>query len=191
MNDRSASLVPLGMLVLLAALTFWLSRVIEGDKPRAPQRHDPDYSVERFEVRRFDESGRLQHTITGQSLIHYPDDDSTIVTTPHVTYHQSAQTQVAARAAYIGADGKVVDLIDDVRITRHPASGDDAPTVIETRTLRIFPDEERGYTRDPVTVTQGRSLVRGTGMETDNKTGISVLHGRVAGTLYSKRQESR
>lgn len=191
MNDRSASLVPLGMLVLLAALTFWLSRVIEGDKPRAPLRHDPDYSVERFEVRRFDETGRMQHTITGQSLIHYPDDDTTIVTAPHVTYHQSAPTEIGARSAFIGADGKEVDLVGDVRIMRHPASGDDAPTVIETRTLKIFPDEERGFTRESVTVTQGRSVVRGTGMETDNKTGISALYGRVAGTLHSKRMESK
>jgi hypothetical protein len=53
MKDRFASLFPLAMLVLLAALTFWLNRVIQGDNPRGPQRHDPDYWVEHFEVRRF------------------------------------------------------------------------------------------------------------------------------------------
>ncbi len=31
MNDRASSLFPLFMLLLLAALTFWLSRVIQGE----------------------------------------------------------------------------------------------------------------------------------------------------------------
>lgn len=191
MKDRSTSLLPLAMLMLLAALTFWLSRLIEGDKPRAPLRHDPDYGVERFEVRRFDISGKLQHTMVGEKLVHYPDDDTTIVTAPQLTYHQTAPTEVRARMAYIGRDGKEVDLIDSVQVVRHAASGDDAPTRIETRSLKIFPDEERGKTSDPVTISQGRSVIRGQGMDIDNKTGVSVLRGRVKGILYSKRTETK
>lgn len=189
MNDRSTSLVPLVMLVLLAALTFWLSRLIEGDKPRAPLRHDPDYIVDRFEVRRFDTAGKLQHTLSGQRLVHFPDDDTTVVSAPRLTYHQVAPTEISAREAHIGRDGKEVDLLDAVRVIRHAAAGDTAPTRIETRSLKIFPDEERGLTRETVTITQGRSVVRGHGMEIDNRTGLSVLHGRVKGTLYSNRTE--
>ena len=189
MKDRSASLVPLVMLVLLAALTFWLSRVIEGDKPRAPTRHDPDYMVERFEVRRFDTSGKLQHTLAGERLVHYPDDDTTIVHAPHVTYHQTAPTEISAKVAFIAADGREINLVDEVRVLRHANSGDAPPTQLDTRSLKLFPDEERGGTRDPVTITQGQSTIRGTGMDIDNKTGVSVLHGRVTGTLYSKQTE--
>ena len=189
MNHRSTSLLPLAMLVLLAALTFWLSRLIEGDKPRAPLRHDPDYIVDRFEVRRFDTGGKLQHTLSGDKLVHFPDDDTTVVSAPRLTYHQTAPTEISARAAHIGRDGKEVDLVDSVRVIRHAASGDAAPTQIDTRSLTIFPDEEKGLTRETVTITQGRSVVRGHGMEIDNRTGLSVLHGRVKGTLYSKRTE--
>lgn len=189
MKDHGASLVPLGMLLLLAALTFWLSRLIEGDKPRAPLRHDPDYVVERFEVRRFDIHGNLQHTLVGEKLVHYPDDDTTIVNGPYLTFHQTAPAEIGAKLALIGADGKEINLLDQVRVLRHAASGDAPPTQLDTRSLKLFPDEERGLTRDPVTITQGRSTIRGTGLEIDNKTGISVLHGRVNGTLYSKRTE--
>lgn len=189
MNDRGASLLPLAMLVLLAALTFWLSRLIEGDKPRAPLRHDPDYVVERFEVRRFDTGGKLQHTLTGDRLTHYPDDDTTIVLAPRLIYHHAAQTEISAHTARIGRDGKEIDLVDSVRVLRHPAAGDAEPTQIDTRSLKIFPDEERGLTREAVTITQGASIVRGQGMDIDNGTGLSVLHGRVKGTLYSNRTE--
>ncbi|MCX7156103.1 MAG: LPS export ABC transporter periplasmic protein LptC [Rhodocyclales bacterium] len=190
MKDRAASLFPLVMLLLLAALTFWLNRVIQGDTPRGPQRHDPDYWVERFEVRRFDIEGKLQHTLVAAKLLHYPDDDTTIVTTPHITYHQQPPSEISARMAYIGRDGKEVDLVDEVRVIRHSALGDSAPTVLETRTLKVFPDAERGSTKDAVVISQGKSVMHGTGLDIDNRSGITVLRGRVTGTLHRNRTET-
>lgn len=190
MKDRAASLFPLAMLVLLAALTFWLNRVVQGDNPRGPQRHDPDYWVERFEVRRFNVDGKLQHTIVADKLQHYPDDDTTVVTTPHVTYHQQPPAEIFARMAYVGRDGKEVDLVDEVQVIRHGATDGSRPTILETRTLKVFPDEERGHTRDPVVITQGMSIMHGTGLDIDNKSGITVLHGRVTGTLHRNRTET-
>ncbi|MCK9379938.1 MAG: LPS export ABC transporter periplasmic protein LptC [Sulfuritalea sp.] len=189
MKDRAASLFPLAMLLLLAALTFWLNRVIQGDNPRGPQRHDPDYWVERFQVRRFDIEGKLQHTIVADKLLHYPDDDTTVVTTPHITYHQQPPTEIFARMAYIGRDGKEVDMVDEVRVYRHGISGESAPTLLETRALKVFPDDEKGQSTDPVVITQGKSVMHGTGLNIDNRSGITVLHGRVTGTLYRNRTE--
>jgi lipopolysaccharide export system protein LptC len=187
MNDRASSLFPLFMLLLLAALTFWLSRVIQGEAPRGPLRHDPDYWAEGVELRRFDINGTLQHTLAAEKLVHYPDDDTTIVTRPHVTYHRQPPVEIAARMAYIGRDGYEVDLVDEVKVTRHGATADVPPTTLETRTLKIFPDEEKGRTDDPVVLTRGASVVHGTGLEIDNGTGITVLRGRVSGTLHRNR----
>ena len=95
-------------------------------------------------MRRFDIEGKLQHTIVADKLLHYPDDDTTIVTAPHITYHRQPPSEVSARMAYIGRDGKAVDLVDNVRVIRHGALGDTQPTVLETRTLKVFPDDEKG-----------------------------------------------
>ena len=190
MKDRAAALFPLAMLVLLAALTFWLNRVIQGDTPRGPLRHDPDYWVERFEVRRFDVDGRLQHTVVAEKLMHFPDDDTTIVTAPHLTYHRQPPTEIFARSATIGRDGKEVDLIDDVRIVRRGADGKSAATVLTTRTLKVFPDDERGHTDDPVLITQGKSILNGKGLDIDNRSGMTVLRGRVTGTLHRNQIET-
>jgi len=189
MKERASSLFPLAMLVLLAALTFWLNRVIQDDKPRGPQRHDPDYWVERFEVRRFDIDGKLQHTLVAEKLLHYPDDDTSIITAPKITYHQDAPAEVSARMAYIGSDGKQIDLVDNVRVVRHKAAGDAPPTVLETRTLKVFPDDETAHTRDPVVISQGMSVMHGSGLDLNNKSGITVLHGRVTGTLTRNRTD--
>lgn len=190
MNDRAASLFPLVMLVLLAALTLWLNRVVQGDNPRGPQRHDADYWVERFEVRRFDMDGKLQHTLVAEKLLHFPDDDTTVVTAPHITYHQQPPSEVSARTAYIGRDGKQVDLVDQVRVIRHGATGDTPPTVLATQSLTVFPDDEKGSSNAPVVITQGKSVMNGSGLDIDNRSGITVLRGRVTGTLYRNRTET-
>lgn len=186
MKDR-ASLFPLAILLLLAALTFWLNHVVQGDNPRGPLRHDPDYWVEHFQVRRFDVEGKLQHTLVADRLVHYPDDDTTIVTAPHVSYHRQPPSEISARMAYVGRDGKKIDLLDEVRVSRQSPVANAPPTVLESRSLTIFPDEEKGYSNDPVVITQGKSIMNGSGLELDNRTGIAVLRGRVTGTLYRNR----
>jgi len=40
-----------------------------------------------------------------------------------------------------------------------------------------------------VVITQGMSVVRGSGLDIDNRTGISVLRGRVTGTLHRNRTD--
>lgn len=190
MKDRGASLFPLAMLVLLAALTFWLNRLIQDDKPRGPQRHDPDYWVERFEVRRFDIDGQLQHTLVADKLVHYPDDDTSVVTAPHISYRRQPPSEISARMAYVGRDGKEIDLVDEVKVIRHGAEDGSPATVLGTRTLKVFPDDERARTHDPVVITRGNSIMHGSGLELDNKSGITVLHGRVTGTLHRNRTET-
>lgn len=190
MNNRAASLFPLTMLVLLAALTFWLNQVIQGDNQRGPLRHDPDYWVERFQVRRFDVDGKLQHTVIADKLVHHPDDDTTIITAPHIVYHHEPPTEIHARMAYVGRDGKEIDLVDDVRVIRRGDTDDAPASVLEAKTLKIFPDAEKGHTKDPVVITQGKSVLRGTGLDIDSRSGITVLHGRVTGTLYRNRTKN-
>ena len=190
MKNRAASMFPVVMLLLLAALTFWLSQVIQGKTPRGPLRHDPDYWVEGLQLSRFDINGKLQHTLIAEKLMHYPDDDTTIVTEPHLTYHRLPMLEIFASTAYIGRDGKEIDLVDDVKVIRHGATDDLPPTVLETRTLKVFPDEEKGSTDDPVVLTRGASVMHGSGLETDNRTGITVMRGRVTGTLHRNRTKT-
>jgi lipopolysaccharide export system protein LptC len=89
--------------------------------------------------------------------------------------------------AYVGNDGREIDLVDNVRVIRHPSADASSPTVLDTRTLKVFPDDEKARTRDPVVITQGKSVIRGTGLDVDNRSGITVLHGRVTGTLHRNR----
>jgi len=183
MKDRASTLIPLVLLIFLAGASFWLNRVIQADNPKGPQRHAPDYFVENFKISRFDSTGKLQHTIVAKKMTHYADDDTTVVDEPHMTYYRQSPMEIVARTALIGMDGKEIDLINKVRVVRHTAD-DSPPTVMETNTLKLFPDEERGYSNSPVVITQGQSIMNGSGLDFDNGTSKSVLRGRVTGILH-------
>jgi len=180
-----ASVFPLLVAALLAALTWWLNLATQSDDPghRANGRHDPDFFVEHFTLRRFTTDGSLQHTVIADRMQHYPDDDSTAVTNPHLIYHTGRRTVATSRTALLDKDGKHVRLDDDVRIVR--AGNAEAPeTIITTSILYVTPDDEYARTDAPVTIAQGRSVVHGVGMEANNKTETAVLSGPVQGTVY-------
>ena len=187
MNGRVSALLPLVLLLVLAAASIWLNRLVQNDNPRGAQRHAADFIVERFKVRRFDPDGRLQHTLIAEKLTHYPDDDTTVVVAPHMTYHQLPPTQIRARTALIGQDGKEIDLVDQVEIIRQGSNGAPA-TIIRTNAMKIFPDEEKGHADVPVVITRGKSILNGSGLTFDGKTSISVLRGRVTGTIHRNQK---
>lgn len=185
--NPAATLFPLLLTGLLAGMSYWLelaSRTPGGGND-GKSRHDPDYIVRNFEVRRFDPQGNLQHTVVADLMRHYPDDDSTVVLSPRITYHRNPPTIVTAREALISSKGEHVRLIDDVRVARSGTGGKPA-TELTTSRLDAWPDEEIAKTDVPVTIAQGQTNVQGSALSVDNKTSVYILEGPVKGVFFRK-----
>lgn len=182
----SSALFPLLVLGMLAAFSFWLERTTrsEGGGPDPNLRHDPDFWVEEFTLRRYNLDGSIQHTLKASRMTHFADDESTEVTEPRVAYFRNeATTTLTARRAWLDKEGKHVRLRDEVHVVRTEPQG--TSTVIDTTLLNVTPDDEYAQTDAPVTITQGRSVVHGKGgMEVNNKTQVTILNGPVTGTIY-------
>jgi lipopolysaccharide export system protein LptC len=185
MKSSGAALFPIALMALLAGATFWLDRASqpEDDGRDGKHRHDPDYIVDHFSVRRFDPEGVLQHSLFAQKMLHYPDDDSTEVFAPQLTYHHIPPAHVSSIKAWLDSGGKHVKLEGDVHVLRDSIDGR-PPTEITTSVLYAVPDDEYAHTDAPVTITQGQTVIHGIGAETNNKTQISVLYGPVRGIIY-------
>lgn len=186
MIPRLLSLLPMLALVLLASVSFWLERAAQapaiGEKPL---RHDPDFWVEQFTVRRYDESGKLQNTLEARKMTHYLDGDATVIEAPRITYHQSPALHLSADSGLVADDGKEITFVGATRLEREGGKAA-PPTRMDTRLLRIYPDEQRAESPQPVTITQGRSVIRGSGLAANHKTGITVLKGRVSAVIERK-----
>lgn len=183
--NPAATLFPLLLAALLAGLSYWLELTTRQQTTGndGKSRHDPDYIIEKFELRRFDPQGNLQHTLVADLMRHYPDDDSTVVFAPRLTYHRTPPTLVSSREARLDSEGKHVELLDDVRVTRAGTAGK-PDTVLTTSRLHAYPDDEIAKTNVPVTITQGQTNVNGSGLNADNKTSIYVLEGPVRGVFF-------
>jgi lipopolysaccharide export system protein LptC len=180
-----ATLFPLLLIGLLAGLTYWLELASRQQDSAGDGRlrHDPDYIVERFEIRRFDPQGILQHTLRADAMRHFPDDNSTLVQSPHLTYHREPPTYVSAREARVDGKGERVQMNGDVHVTRVGTHGK-PDTVLTTEQLDALPDEEVASSQVPVTIVQGRSHVTGSAMSADSKTALYTLEGPVRGIFH-------
>lgn len=185
--NPAATLFPLLLVGLLVGMSYWLE--LASRAPAAAvdgkSRHDPDYIIKNFEVRRFDPQGNLQHTVLAEVMRHYPDDDSTVVLAPRITYHREPPTFIHAREAQISSKGEHVRLIDDVRVTRSGVRGK-PDTVLTTALLDAWPDAEIAKSNVPVTIAQGQTNVQGSGLSVDNKTSVYILEGPVKGVFFRK-----
>lgn len=185
MKIHSAHLLPLILLTLLAALTFWLERASQvGDGGNDKGRHDPDFVVDNFTLRRFNTEGNLQHSLSAKEMLHYPDDDSTTVIDPALVFFgNAAPTRLGARQARISKDGKQIRLADDVRVVREASDGNPELRVTSAEMV-VYPDDEIARSSVPVSIVQGRSVMTGSGMEVDSRSHTYTLSGPVRGTIY-------
>ncbi len=185
MKPSTAPLLPLFLLALLAGGTFWLERVtrVESDAGNGKNRHDPDYVIDNFTTRSFNLDGGLQHMLSAQRMLHYPDDETTEVNAPALVYFdQTPPTRVSAKLAWVSRDGKEVRLIEDVRMVREASAARPA-LVVSSAELSVFPDDEIARTDKPVTIVNGQSTLSGRGLEANNRTQLFTLLGHVRGTI--------
>lgn len=189
MRLRSGSaLFPLAVLAALAGFTFWMERMSQEGTTvaRGKDRHDPDFWITNLTLHRYDVNGAIHKTLTAERLEHYPDDESSRVFEPRLDMFADRRSTATANTAWVDKDIKHVRLEGGVRIVRPGLEGE-PETVITTEALSVMPDDEYAYTKLPVTVTQGRTVIKGAGgIELNNKTRTAVMSGPVQGVIDRK-----
>lgn len=194
MNRWGSAIFPLSLMLALASLTFWLRYATEMPELRhdGKNRHDPDFIVSDGTLRKIDATGRLQSTLQASEIRHYPDDDSSDLTKPRLTYLYTTRPNVsiAAERGHSNKGGQQVDLYDKVQITR-AASEKGEEMNGYTEQLTVLPDDEKAYTKNPVLITQGKSWVKGVGMQADTRAQTYVLESQAVAVLESKSAKKK
>ena len=184
-HGRLTTAAPLLLLCMLAALTFWLDRFARGPTHDllGPSRHDPDYIVEKLSGVRMGESGAASYSLSAAKMVHYPDDDTTLLTSPSfVSYESSTATvTITASEGVVSAKGDHVYFQDDVRVTR-AALVDTNELVLRTSFLHVVPDHHIAMTDRPVTLSDDANTVTAVGLEMNNATRVIKLLSNVRGT---------
>lgn len=193
LGDRLTTTVPLFLVGILVALTFWLDRIAQ-PSARGPgaSRHDPDYIVDNLSAVRMGETGTASYTLSAAKMMHYPDDDTTVLSAPKFVSYRTAAAPVTVTAsqAVVSATGEHVYFQDDVRVTR-AATRDASELVVRTAFLHVIPDLNIAKTDRTVTITDAATTVTAEGLELNSETRIIKLLSRVRGTYDPGKMPQR
>jgi lipopolysaccharide export system protein LptC len=189
---RLTTVAPLVLIGALAALTFWLDRLGQAPDrdPTGPSRHDPDFIVDRFTGVSMNEAGVASYTLSAAKMMHYPDDDSTLLTDPKFVSYGSvkAPVTITSNEAVVSSKGDHVYFQDDVRVTRAP-DAENSELVLRTTFLHVVPDKHLALTDRSVTITDATAVVTADGFEMNSETRVMKLMSKVRGK-YDPAKES-
>jgi lipopolysaccharide export system protein LptC len=187
MNNRASTWFPVMLMLLLAALTYWLQLTVNDVGPvreRGPD-SEPDFIIDNLRVTRTNAAGLPDYVLTGLRMEHFRNNDTTRVTKPALTHFAPGAPPVhlTAERGVVTGNGDQYDFFDHVVVTREAVAGS-AELKMSTEYLKVLPDKALASTDRPVTITQGESVLNGVGLELDNNTRILRLLSQVRGTLY-------
>ncbi len=191
MRSRLSQLFPVLLVLGLALATLWLERLVQlSPVPRKDAtRHEPDFIVEEFTLTRMSPRGKPETALTAPKMLHFPDDQSTLLEQPR--YQQHSEDRPALRVVgdkgSVSKDGEIVRVEGNVVVTREGEKG--RPELqMTTSSLEIDPKNEIARTNEAVTITEGESVLRGIGMFVNGKTREFELHSRVQGTYPPQKR---
>lgn len=169
--------LPIGLILALALLTFWLTQAVEVKQPEPDKtRHDPDMIVENFTARQLGPDGAERYTLTAQKMLHFPDNDSTDLDGVQfsATEKNDAPIRVMSTKARLTGKADEIFFLDFVQIVRESTGGNQR-LVGETSYFHVIPDLGTGDTDKPVKLTEGSNVMTAEGMEINNKTRVATL----------------
>jgi len=194
---RLSLYLPVVLMGLLALSTYWLVRstpVFVPPQAPGPARHEPDYAMQRFSIRTFDDSGRLKTQVLGSEARHYPDSDTLEIDAVRIrSFDFSGRlTTASAERALANGDVSEVQLSGHARVVKEAAvdaTGRElSQLTYQGEFLHAFVDSERVKSHLPVELTSGKDRFTADAMDYDNLDRVITLKGRVRGVLSATRK---
>lgn len=165
-----------GACLALALGSFYivqLMNVADMEALTDAQRGEPDYIVEKFSAVRMNPDGKPRYIVAGDKLSHLPLTDSSTVENPLVQSFAAEKDKppmfITSNTAKLDHVNNTVELLGNVDI-RRAASANAKPMTMDTEALTIFADTDEMKTSQPVELTSGATVVRGSGMTANNAT---------------------
>ncbi len=181
MRFSTTRLFPLGLMLALALLTFYLERTVrDDDAPPALRRHDPDYLVSNFTTTTYNRDGAAETVMSAARMVHYPDDDTTELFAPRMVQAKPHEPRFTVRAerGQLSRDGDEIFLYGDVLLVRD-ATAERPEARMTTEFLHILRERSLVRTDREVKFVEGGRLLQGRGMEYNNESRELLLRSDV------------
>lgn len=168
LRDGLSTYLPLLLMLMLAALTWWLVRITPvptAARSGEPLSQAPDYILGEVELVRYRGDGSLLARIRAREVRHYPVGDRVEMDAAWLLAdHPEGAVLAQAEQAVLTEDGQRIRLEGDVRLSR-AATPAQAAFDARTRALEVDLQAGRVWTDEPVQWTQGDLKAQAAGLE--------------------------
>ncbi len=167
--------------IAVLAWTFFLSQ--NSVVPQSTRDdHQPDSFMQDVHAIVMDKFGRPSLKIVTPQMIHFAQNDTSVLTTPILTLYRNSPEPwyITSNIAYVTNSANNVEFKQNVLI-QHAADNAHPATVIKTDTLMVHPNQKTADTADAITLMQPDAVVVGIGMHADLNTGDIHLLTRARG----------
>ncbi len=181
MIARGPLWLPLAILAVLAALSFWIERSVQVTASDGQATSsDPEGIMENFDALRTDATGQPHYRLSAKTLRHYSGSKLTELESPRFVQldAKAGDVSAAARQATVSANGDEVDLRGDVIVERAARPGQSAMT-LRTAQLLVFPDRDLLRAPGAIAVQDGTQTLHAGAMEYDARHRVIKLTKRV------------
>ena len=141
-----------------------------------------DSYMENVQATTFNKMGQPSLKLTSPKMVHYPENNTTYLTTPKlVVFRQSPEPW------YVNADyARATNGLDKILLwshvnIHHLADTENPTTSLLTETMTIFPNEQIALTDAPVTFTQPDTTIHAVGMQANLDAGTIKLLSQTQG----------
>jgi lipopolysaccharide export system protein LptC len=181
MIARGSLWLPLAILLLLAAFSYWIEQSVQlTSNGNGSERKDPEGIMENFDALRTDAAGQPHYRLTARKLKHYSDSKRTELESPRFVQldAQNGEVSAVAQKATVSPDGHEVEMSGDVRVLRAARAGQSALS-LNTSRLLVFTELDLLRAPGPVEISDANLTVHASTMEFNYKQRVVKLTGRV------------
>jgi lipopolysaccharide export system protein LptC len=134
----------------------------------------------------FNKEGKPALKLEAPHMIHYPENDSTLISTPHVTIYRQTPKPWYVDAEHAKTNHGINEIVfwSHVNI-HHPADQENPKTSLKTATLTIHPDQKTAVTDQPIIFNQPDTTIHAIGMLADWEAGTIKLLSETQGDYVS------
>ena len=189
LRDLLSAYLPLLLMLVLGLATWWLVK----NSPRAPDAveersvsNEPDYTMDRFALERFDAQGRLKLRIEGALMRHFPATDRIEIegAVIRAIAPDGRVTLAHARRAIGNGAGSEVQLLGGAEVTSDSTGS--TPVVMRSEFLHAFLVTERVQSNQPVQVQMGGTDLRAAGIDYDHAARHLELKGPLRAAMAAR-----
>ncbi|MBI4291500.1 MAG: LPS export ABC transporter periplasmic protein LptC [Betaproteobacteria bacterium] len=186
---RVPNMLPLLLVLFLAGMTLWLRFAIEAPGPSEPREHhgEPDAVVDNLTLTRLNATGKPHYVLNARRMTHYPEDDTTQL--EGLKFAKSGDgpaLRITAERGALTHESEEAHFFGNVLLVREGERNRDELRV-RTEYLHVIPQRDIVRTDRPITISEGRSVISGVGMEFNRRTRKLTVFANVRGSIEPVR----